>query len=321
MMSKVLESAGRVAVASRLVQIDDRALAHFCKALMKGGLQIPTWDDAYHFNDGTEETVTYLLVLDTLNACFWPAPGTTRWEIDYDSVRLSGYHALAACLKRAFESEASIRRADQLAGLTLDDLAAVFAGRGRLQLMERRRDALRELGRGLLSAYEGKAHRLVESAGGSAVGLAELLADRFASFRDVATYQGRKVYFYKRAQIFATDLHAAFGGHGWGRFEDLDELTAFADYKLPQVLRHEGILCYSEKLAHKVDQKIPLEAGSAEEVEIRANTIQAVEMIRQELNGKGNPVRAFEVDWILWNMGQADAFRKKPYHRTVSIFY
>ena len=72
----------------------------------------------------------------------------------------------------------------------------------------------------------------------------------------MATYQGRKVYFYKRAQIFATDLHAAFGSKGWGRFEDLDELTAFADYKLPQVLRHVGILCYAEQLAHKVDQKI-----------------------------------------------------------------
>jgi hypothetical protein len=320
-MSKVLESARQVAVRSRLVQIDHGLLARFCEELVREGLQIPTWDDAYHFNDGTEETVTYLLVLDTLNACFWPAPGTIRWEIDYDSARLSGYYGLAACLKRAFESEMPIRRADTLARLSQGDLAEVFMGRGTLQLMERRLDALRELGRGLLSNYEGKAHKLVESARGSAVGLAELLANNFSSFRDVAAYQGRKVYFYKRAQIFATDLHAAFGSKGWGRFEDLDELTAFADYKLPQVLRHVGILCYAEQLAHKVDQKILLEAGSAEEVEIRANTIWAVEMIRRELSSGGSPVKAFEVDWILWNMGQADAFRKKPYHRTVTIFY
>jgi hypothetical protein len=320
-MSKVLESARQVAVRSRLVQIDHGLLARFCEELVREGLQIPTWDDAYHFNDGTEETVTYLLVLDTLNACFWPAPGTIRWEIDYDSARLSGYYGLAACLKRAFESEMPIRRADTLARLSQGDLAEVFMGRGTLQLMERRLDALRELGRGLLSNYEGKAHKLVESARGSAVGLAELLANHFSSFRDVAAYQGRKVYFYKRAQIFATDLHAAFGSKGWGRFEDLDELTAFADYKLPQVLRHVGILCYAEQLAHKVDQKILLEAGSAEEVEIRANTIWAVEMIRRELSSRGSPVKAFEVDWILWNMGQADAFRKKPYHRTVTLFY
>ena len=321
MTSKVLESAGQVAATSRLVQIKHGAVARFCEELVSGGLRIPTWNDAYHFNDGTEETVTYLLVLDTLNACFWPAPGTIRWEIDYASKRLSGYYALAACLKRAFESGMPIRHADALARLSPDDLREVFEGRGTLQLMEHRLDALRELGRGLRSGYEGKAHRLVESARGSAAGLVELLAQGFSSFRDVATYQGRKVYFYKRAQIFATDLHAAFGGKGWGRFEDLDELTAFADYKLPQVLRHVGILCYAEELTHKVDQKIPLESGSAEEVEIRANTIWAVEMIRRELNGKGSSVKAFEVDWILWNLGQAGAFRKKPYHRTVTIFY
>ncbi len=321
MMSKVLESAARVAAASRAVYIDAGALARFCGELTKGGLRIPTWDDAYHFNDGTEETVTYLLVLDTLNACFWPGPGSVRWEIDYGSTSLSGYYALAACLKRAFESGTPIRRADGLAGLSGDDLTEVFAGRGTLQLMDRRLDALRELGRGLLSAYDGEACRLVEAARGSAVGLSELLADTFSSFRDVATYRGRTVYFYKRAQIFATDLHAAFRGEGWGRFEDLAELTAFADYKLPQVLRQVGILCYAAELAHKVDQKIPLEAGSAEEVEIRANTIWAVEMIRRELNGKGIAVKPFEIDWILWNTGQAEAFRKKPYHRTVTIFY
>jgi hypothetical protein len=320
-MSKVLESAGQVATTSRLVQINHGALVRFCEKLARGGLQIPAWDDAYHFNDGTEETVTYLLILDTLNACFWPAPGTIRWGIDYDSAHLSGYYGLAACLKRAFESERPVRRADALAALSQDDLAEVLAGQGTLQLMEHRVDALRELGCGLLSSYEGKAHRLVESARGSAVGLAELLADTFSSFRDVATYQGRKVYFYKRAQIFVADLHATFGGEGWGRFEDLDELTAFADYKLPQVLRQAGILCYAEELANKVDQKVPLEAGSAEEVEIRANTIWAVEMIQRELNGRGNPVKAFEVDWILWDLGQAEAFRKKPYHRTVTIFY
>lgn len=320
-MSKVLESTGRVAMKSRSVQIDHDALSRFCEALVREGPQIPTWDDAYHFNDGTEETVTYVLVLDTLNACFWPAPGTVRWGIDYDSARLSGYYGLAACLKRAFESAKPIRRADALARLSQDDLAEVLAGHGTLQLMEHRLDALRELGRGLVSSYEGKAHRLVESARGSAVGLAELLAERFSSFRDLAIYQGRRVYFYKRAQIFAADLHAAFGGKGWGHFEDLDELTAFADYKLPQVLRHVGILRYAEELANRVDQKVQLEAGSAEEVEIRANTIWAVEMIRQELIGRGRRVKAIEVDWILWNMGQADASRKKPYHRTVTIFY
>jgi len=74
-------------------------------------------------------------------------------------------------------------------------------------------------------------------------------------------------------------------------------------------------------LTRKVDHGILLEGGSIEEVEIRANTIWAVDLIRQELDSMGRTFRAFEIDGILWNMGQHEAFRVKPYHRTVSIFY
>lgn len=98
-------------------------------------------------------------------------------------------------------------------------------------------------------------------------------------------------------------------------------LTAFADYKLPQVLRHIGVLRYTGDLSERVDRGILLESGSPEEVEIRANTLWAVELIRRKLRESGNNLRAFEIDWILWNLGQEERFRAKPYHRTVTIFY
>jgi len=80
-------------------------------------------------------------------------------------------------------------------------------------------------------------------------------------------------------------------------------------------------MAYEESLAKKVDQQVLLEPGSLEEIEIRANTIWTVELIRRELKRMGKALRAFEIDWLLWNLGQDDAFREKPYHRTVSIFY
>ena len=101
----------------------------------------------------------------------------------------------------------------------------------------------------------------------------------------------------------------------------MSELTAFADYKLPQVLRHLGVLKYTRTLSKKVDQNILLGPGSPDEVEIRANTIWAVELIRQTMAREGKGLRAFEIDWILWNLGQEREFRTKPYHRVVTIFY
>jgi hypothetical protein len=65
----------------------------------------------------------------------------------------------------------------------------------------------------------------------------------------------------------------------------------------------------------------PLTAGGPEEIEIRANTISAVDMIREELARLGRPLKAFEVDWILWNLGQQEEFTSRPHHRTVTIFY
>ena len=320
-MQEVLKTAYNVSRMSRRVHIDEKSLTDFSDKLAAGPIEIPSWDHRYHFFDGSERTVSYLLALDTLNFCFWPLSGNRKWEIEYESQNLSGYYALAASLKKAIETGIPITNAEYLAEVSLDSLKNILGGKGELQLMENRVKALNELGRFLLDKYDGQAGKLVGDSKNSAVKLVTLLTENLSSFQDTAYHLGHKVFFYKRAQIFAADLYGAFGGRDWGYFKDINELTSFADYKLPQVLRHLGILCYAEDLENKIDQGIYLEAGGAEEVEIRSNTIRAVELIRSTLSGLGKEIRSFEIDWILWNMGQQNEFKVRPYHKTVTIFY
>jgi len=320
-MNEVLETTRDVKERSQQVTIDKQALADFSRKLIEDGIEIPPWNYDYHFFNGGHKTVAYLLVLDSINFCFWPKPGADKWEVQYKSETLSGYYALAASLKKALDSGVPITRANYLAELSLGTLRQILGGKGELQLMEARAHILNELGEFLINKYNGEAKRLVETAENSALNLVGLLVDNLPSFNDKAEYHGTKIYFYKRAQIFAADLYGAFAGKAWGNIKDIDKLTAFADYKLPQVLRHVGILRYERALEHKVDQGIFLEAGSPEEIEIRANTIWAVELIRQELAQMGKKLRAFEIDWILWNLGQESQFKAKPYHRTKTIFY
>lgn len=64
-----------------------------------------------------------------------------------------------------------------------------------------------------------------------------------------------QVFFYKRAQIFAADVYGAFAGRGLGAFTDVDKLSCFADYRVPVVLRHMGIMQYDEALAAKVGRE------------------------------------------------------------------
>jgi hypothetical protein len=318
---EVLETAKNVAEKRRHVRINQEALRKFTQELAGRSTPIPTWDAEHHFKGNDEETVAYLLVVDTVNFCFWPPPGEKKWEISYRGKNYSGYCGLAVSLKKTLESRIPRIDASFLTTLTMKQLEDMLAGIGILQLMEERLRNLQELGRVLLDKYNGRASDLVAAAGGSAIKLVRMLAHDFSSFRDVATHEGHKVFFYKRAQLFASDLHGALEGKRLGSFGDMEELTAFADYKLPQVLRHVGALEYSPGLAERVDRMVYLKAGSEEEVEIRANTIWAVQLIHREMKRLGKEVRASQIDWLLWNLGQDDEFRARPYHRTLTIFY
>jgi hypothetical protein len=269
------------------------------------------------------------MALDALNFCFWsqsPDPNE-RWRVAWDGQTFDGYWALAAALRRAVAEGVEVWNPAVLAGLSDDDVARILRpsepGGVAIPLLPERGANLRELGRGLLDFSDelDAAARFIEESDGSAVRLVERVAETFPSFNDVATLDGREVRFYKRAQILAADLHGAFAGEGLGCFDDLDRLTAFADYKVPQVLRGLGVLRYDERLAAIIDRRALIPAGSREEIEIRAATVWACELIRQTLAAHGRAMDAYEIDWALWQAGQFLAPEIPPYHRTLTIFY
>ena len=255
---------------------------------------VPAWDARRHY--AGERIVEYVLVLDTLNFSFW---GSGR-----------GYWQLAEALRDAFAAGDPLWEPERLLGL---DEAALTALIGELPLMERRVAALQELAELARREANGELAGLVPP---SAPELAGFLSRNLESFRDVSVYGEVEVPFLKRAQIAAADLWGA-GAIG---FPDVDQLTCFADYKLPQALRHLGALEYSEHLAGKVDDWVELEAGEPEEVEIRAATVVAVEELRDRLEGAGRKLLAVEVDWLLWDYSQG-LFPVRPHHRTRTVFY
>lgn len=74
----------------------------------------------------------------------------------------------------------------------------------------------------------------------------------FSGFRDEAIYNGQQIFFYKRAQILVGDLYGALAEVKDFplKFTNLEQLTMFADYRVPQTLRLVGIFDYSPSLAH-----------------------------------------------------------------------
>ena len=318
----VLSSCLTVVEQSQFVRIDGSAISHLLDNNLFLEIASPPQGPApYHFCDGTGVTAEWIFVLDTVNHCFWPEAGSPLWTVHYGNEALSGYWALAASLKRAMDEKIPIYQARILSTLDSQTLAHIFRGSGEIPLFQERLTNLRQAGRVLMDRFQGSFIHVLEEAGGSAVELVHLLGTEFASFDDTATYYGNKVYFFKRAQLLVHDLWTTFSGDTWGNFVDLEKLTAFADYKLPQVLRHLGIIRYEPKLAEVIQRLELIPAGSPQEVEIRAATIWAVELLRQELSRRGQERTSAQLDCWLWHLGQDPAFKVRPYHRTITIFY
>lgn len=282
---------------------------------------VAAWSHPCHPSGGGENNLQWLFVLDVLNHCFWADKGSTTWSVEYGGESHSGYWGLAACLMRAVYDKIPITDAAFLAGMNERDAEHLFRGQGCIPLRDERLCNLREAGRVLLERWNGHIVNLLEHARRDALDTVVALVESFPSFRDEGVYHGRRVFFWKRAQLFVSDVHHAFSGKDWGAFMRMEHLTAFADYKLPQVLRELGVLSYAGELAEKVDRQEEITHGCPDEIGIRATTIWAVEHLKEEFQRRGRLVDSVWVDNWLWNLGQDDRFRRKPYHRCRTIYY
>lgn len=316
---RVLESTRPVAQAARWARVANDAVPAVARQLAGARIARPAWNPL-HFSDGGPRTANVVLVQDALNFCFWGEP---RWHVIHEGQRYNGYWALVACLRRAIEGGVPLWDAGYLAAIRRADVEAILAGEAgtRIPLMGARVRHLQEVGQVLLARWGGEFARAVEAADGSAVALIQTLVEQFSSFHDVAHYYGYEARLFKRAQILASDLAGSFGFEGLGRFHDMHALTAFADYKVPQVLRRLGLLAYAPALAERLDRLDEIPYGSDEEIEIRAATVWAVERLREELEDLGMDLAAYELDWYLWEAGQQASAEDRPYHHTRTIYY
>jgi hypothetical protein len=251
----------------------------------------PVLDPQRHYLEGSREDVAmYMLTIDTVNfgSGWFPTlrkrPGS------------SGYYTVAWGLAERFR-EAGPWAPAELARLEAADVADVLGQDRRHELMGLYADALRSLGTFLAG------RSVLDLLDAPAVELAETLAAGMPFFDDVG--------FWKRAQIAPYDLALA----GVAEFDDLDELTIFADNLVPHVLRMDGVLAYDAPLADHIDRGDLLPPGP-EETEIRACAVHACVHIAREL---GVPERT--LDTWLWDRGQEPRYKALPRHRTRTVYY
>jgi hypothetical protein len=289
----------------------------YAEALAAEEPKAPGHDPRSHFLGAGAETLAFFLTLDTVNF------GSGYFPHLRKNPGQSGYFTIATRLRERFEEKGPFE-AEELEALRPADCASLFgqdlSNPACGELMSLFALALGGLGALLKKRYAGRFEGIVEEAGGSAEALAGVLS-RMPFFRDVEMYRGFPVPFYKRAQISAADLHIAFDGAGWGAFHDLDDLTLFADNLVPHVLRIDGLLAFEPDLVQRIEAEGNIPLGSAEEVEIRASALWAVELLVRELRSRGIGATAWEMDNRLWNRGRVTRYKSRPRHRTRCTFY
>jgi Potential Queuosine, Q, salvage protein family len=302
LLDDVRAQAYAIADSARFVAIDMSAIEEYAASLIAEHPAAPELDAETHFLGEHDATLSYVITLDAINF------GSGYFPHLRKRAGMSGYFTVASSLKDYFEVHGP-PTADDLKRITIWDCARIFGQTLEdgvtAELMGLFARALNDLGAYLSARFDGRFGAVVDAAGGSAERLARLLVE-MPFYRDLG--------FYKRAQLTAADLAAS----GVAEFEDLHRLTIFADNLVPHVLRMDGVLRYDAGLLERIENEELIPAGSAEEREIRGCAVHAVELIRESSSSKAT---SMQLDYILWNRGQAPEYKARPRHRTRTVFY
>ena len=250
--------------------------------------------------------INFLFVYHAIgDYCFW---GDPKWEIQTDLGVMDGSYAIMYLILNRFKENNDFE-------MSFDEFKKLLKGNVEIPLLEDRYNNLVEMNAFIQKS--GKSfYNLIKNLNVDS-NLFEFIVSNLNYFKDVSIYDGKEVLFYKRAQLLTSDIL-----HVREKKEkaavDYSHLIGCADYKIPQVMRCYGMLEFSDSLSNKVDNKVEIEDGSIEEIEIRANTLKVIDYIYKKLDKKYSRM---DINDFIWLLGQDKSKMTKPYHRTLTKHY
>jgi hypothetical protein len=305
-MSKVLETIKFVIDNSKFVRINKNNIINFSFNLNNGC----DWLNTLPFKLSSfseKEKLHFILIFNAISFSYW---GNPKWEVEYKNKEYGGAYGMSVALKKAIEKGLPILNFKYCSQMEFKDFKNILKGNVEIPLLKERFEILKEISSVIVNKYKNEFINFIKQSD-DILELLDLLIKGFPSFNDFSDYKGRKIYFLKRGQLLLSDIYQNFNNFN---LKNSDKLTACADYKLPQILRKLGILEYNKEIANKIDNKEEILKNSEQEIEIRANTIQAVELIRENIKEKYPKISSFEINDCLWIATQKKNPDDKPYH-------
>lgn len=256
-----------------------------------------------------EDIINFLVIYDSIDCSFW---GDPKWTIKTAKGDIDGAIALMYALQKLKEHKGNL----DFEKITFEEFSEALKGNVEIPLLEERYKVVSQVSKVINQKMQGNFYHYIKNITKDIV-LFNTIINNFSSFEDIRIYDNKTIYFYKLAQLLTSDIL-----HIRSLKEeitvDCSNLVGCADYKIPQVLRGLGILVYDKELSELVDNKKEVEENSIYEVEIRANMIVAINLIKKELNDK---VDAIDINDIIWSFSQDKTKKLLPYHLTRTLSY
>lgn len=229
-------------------------------------------------------------------------------------------------INETIDAGINLYEGDVLSSLDVNMLRNIFSGNIEMPMMNERVKILNEVGEKLSSNYQGDWINFVNNGPrklySNGEGLIERLIEEFPRFDDKTVIDsGQEVHFYKLAQLAFWGIHGELSGAGHFVVEDMEKMSAFADYIVPVALEVMNIISYSENLESKIMNGIVIERDSREEVEIRAVSLYATALLTEEINKKRPSDKQIiipQLDYRLWKQYHAT---HRPHHLTITTMY
>ena len=273
------------------------------------------WSSELNLNLKEEEWILFAFVIESMNFCFWIK---TKWKIEYNGEVMSGSNALFYSVIKEIELNPKFLDIDYLSNLSKDKLKNIFNGvEGEIPLFDERYKNFKETVSFIKNnknfykeLYSFKSDILLE----------KYITDNLSSFDDKSEYKNHIIHFNKRANLLVNDLYyLSFTIKK--NLGNVNNLSGCADYGIPRTFRDYGILEYSESLKELVDNEKEIPHNSCMEIEIRANMLYVIELIKNELKKKNVIINSVELDNLIWVIGKKNQTKKSVPHHTITIFY
>ena len=304
--------------------------AHYGKIVETAGwmayedLPMPQLAMPYGLHKTPDVGIDFIMVGNTIDTAFTDFSTHVKFQIDYNGEHLSDSDAMFGCIKRAMDQSIPVLDGKFLASLSRADMARIFAGNIEMPMLDEKLDLFHQVGGILASKYDGHFSNFIHSCSprlyDNGKGLVERLAAEFPRYNDVSQYNGHDIKIYKLTQLGYWQIYSGLGP-GAFRIDDVQKMTAFADYIVPVALRLMGMTTYSPELEHAINTYQIIPRDSRQEIEIRAHCLYVTALLTDEIN-KLRPADAQiiipQIDARLWTHYHTTTW---PHHLTRTIMY